>query len=221
MCYGKNMDVQGHRGSRGTHPENTLPAFAEAVDAGAGSIEMDLMVTADDVVVVHHDLCIREVPICQLTAAQIGHVPRLREILKALKSSTIRFNLEIKRDPAVDPTRLAQIIYEEVEGLDQVYFSSFDREVLAAMKKYTDQLAFIFDEVSDIPPGIKVLSIQDGLDWQQFKAKGYTVYIWTVNDPHRWGELIEQGVDGIITDYPRKLVEYLHKSSDSVSGRYN
>ena len=47
--------VHGHRGSRGTHPENTLPAFAEALRAGADVLELDLAVTKDGALVVSHD----------------------------------------------------------------------------------------------------------------------------------------------------------------------
>ncbi|MBI4350297.1 MAG: glycerophosphodiester phosphodiesterase [Elusimicrobia bacterium] len=47
--------VHGHRGSRGTVPENTLPAFESALLAEADVLEMDLGVTKDDVVVVSHE----------------------------------------------------------------------------------------------------------------------------------------------------------------------
>jgi glycerophosphoryl diester phosphodiesterase len=50
------FDLQGHRGARGLAPENTLPAFARALDIGVTTLELDLGVTRDGVVVVHHDL---------------------------------------------------------------------------------------------------------------------------------------------------------------------
>jgi glycerophosphoryl diester phosphodiesterase len=49
------MDVQGHRGCRGHLPENTLPAFARALEMGVNTLELDVAVTRDGVVVVHHD----------------------------------------------------------------------------------------------------------------------------------------------------------------------
>jgi glycerophosphoryl diester phosphodiesterase len=49
------VDVHGHRGARGLEPENTLPAFEVALDAGVDALELDLHFTADDVVVVWHD----------------------------------------------------------------------------------------------------------------------------------------------------------------------
>lgn len=47
--------VVGHRGARARFPENTLPAVRHALEAGADGIEVDVRVTADDVLVVAHD----------------------------------------------------------------------------------------------------------------------------------------------------------------------
>lgn len=49
------FDLQGHRGARGLAPENTLPAFERALDIGVTTLELDIGVTADGVVVVAHD----------------------------------------------------------------------------------------------------------------------------------------------------------------------
>lgn len=49
------FDLQGHRGARGMAPENTLPAFAAALAAGVSTLELDVGVTRDGVVVIHHD----------------------------------------------------------------------------------------------------------------------------------------------------------------------
>jgi glycerophosphoryl diester phosphodiesterase len=49
------FDLQGHRGARGVAPENTLPGFAAALTIGVDTLEMDVGVTRDGVVVVHHD----------------------------------------------------------------------------------------------------------------------------------------------------------------------
>lgn len=51
-----HFDLQGHRGARGLMPENTLPGFARALEIGVSTLELDCGITADDVVVVHHDL---------------------------------------------------------------------------------------------------------------------------------------------------------------------
>jgi len=47
--------VHGHRGARAVFPENTIPAFEHAIQAGADVLELDLAVTKDNVLVVSHD----------------------------------------------------------------------------------------------------------------------------------------------------------------------
>lgn len=54
-CAAGAFDLQGHRGARGLAPENTLPAFERALAVGVSTLELDIGVTADGVVVVSHD----------------------------------------------------------------------------------------------------------------------------------------------------------------------
>ena len=49
------FDLQGHRGARGLAPENTLAAFAMALEIGVTTLETDLAVTSDGVLVLSHD----------------------------------------------------------------------------------------------------------------------------------------------------------------------
>jgi glycerophosphoryl diester phosphodiesterase len=50
------FDLQGHRGARGLVPENTLPSFRRALEIGVDTIECDMAITKDGVVVIYHDL---------------------------------------------------------------------------------------------------------------------------------------------------------------------
>ena len=49
------FDLQGHRGARGLAPENTLPAFERALALGVTTLELDIAITSDGVLVIHHD----------------------------------------------------------------------------------------------------------------------------------------------------------------------
>ena len=49
------FDLQGHRGTRGLAPENTLAAFKRALELGVTTLETDMGVTRDDVVVISHE----------------------------------------------------------------------------------------------------------------------------------------------------------------------
>jgi glycerophosphoryl diester phosphodiesterase len=50
-----SYDLQGHRGSRGLMPENTIPAMIKAMDLGATTLEMDLAITKDGQVILSHE----------------------------------------------------------------------------------------------------------------------------------------------------------------------
>ncbi len=118
--------VHGHRGCRALRPENTLPAFDYALKLGVDALEMDLCVTADDVLVLSHDPLINGticrggepgVPIRSLTYEQLRRydcgslrnpdfphqtpvpgtrIPRLDEVLELGARSGVWFNLETK-----------------------------------------------------------------------------------------------------------------------------
>ena len=58
--------VIAHRGLSARYPENTLLAFAKALEAGAEMMELDVRLTADKEIVVAHDL--------DLSRATDGHI---------------------------------------------------------------------------------------------------------------------------------------------------
>jgi glycerophosphoryl diester phosphodiesterase len=49
------FDLQGHRGARGLAPENTIEGFRTALSIGVTTLELDIAMTKDGILVVHHD----------------------------------------------------------------------------------------------------------------------------------------------------------------------
>jgi glycerophosphoryl diester phosphodiesterase len=49
-------EVLGHRGARGLFPENSIPAIQGALAVGVDRLELDLAMTRDGILVLHHDL---------------------------------------------------------------------------------------------------------------------------------------------------------------------
>ena len=118
--------VHGHRGARAMRPENTLPAFEYAIQAGVDVLEMDVSVTKDDVLVVSHDptllpaicsgpkpsVAIRELTLQELRQYDCGslknaafpkqqpvprtRIPTLDEVLTMAAPSKVEFNIETK-----------------------------------------------------------------------------------------------------------------------------
>lgn len=129
------FDLQGHRGARGLAPENTLGGFEQALAIGVDTLELDLVMTADDVLVVHHDLTLNPdiargpdgsyvvegTPIRALTLDEIKtyDVGRVR----AGTDYARRFADQITRDGARIPT-LAEVLERAAAlGADHVRFN--------------------------------------------------------------------------------------------------
>lgn len=55
MADRTEFEIQGHRGARGLAPENTIPAFLTALEIGVPTLEMDVVITKDEEVVVSHE----------------------------------------------------------------------------------------------------------------------------------------------------------------------
>jgi glycerophosphoryl diester phosphodiesterase len=113
--------VVAHRGASSTHPENTLPAFATALDLGAPIVELDVRLTADGHAVVMHDADVARTTdgtgyvhelslerVRRLEAGSTEHparVPLLSEVLE-LVSGRAGVAIEIKNlpgDPGFEP----------------------------------------------------------------------------------------------------------------------
>ena len=148
--------IFAHRGASHIAPENTLEAFAVAQEMGANAIELDVQLTADDVLVVLHDDTVDRTSngvggIASLTLAQARaldfsdstpgysdtRIPTLDEALAWAASASIGINIEIKPGlPAARevPQRVLNLVAEY--GLTQrTTISCFDHEVLREVKR--------------------------------------------------------------------------------------
>ena len=159
--------VIGHRGCRALRPENTMPAFAHALAVGADVLELDVVVTRDNALVVHHDLelagkRVREMREAEVLAFDRGgtrsagfarqllmpgvRVPRLAEVFAFAKEKGARLMVETKVDPQVD----AEWFAGAVDGLirkyglsDKVLLQSFDHRTLYAMRKLNPAVGLV------------------------------------------------------------------------------
>ncbi len=55
----EKIDIIGHRGAAGLAPENTLSAVQRACEIGVAAVELDVLLTADNNIVVHHDYTLK------------------------------------------------------------------------------------------------------------------------------------------------------------------
>lgn len=54
-CFSQQFDIQGHRGCRGLLPENSIEAMKKAIDLGVTTLEFDVVIAADNQVLLSHE----------------------------------------------------------------------------------------------------------------------------------------------------------------------
>ena len=81
------FDLQGHRGARGLFPENTLEGFAATAALGVPTLELDVGMTKDDVVVVCHDPALNPDVVRDAAGAWL---PRRGQLLRELTLAELR-----------------------------------------------------------------------------------------------------------------------------------
>lgn len=215
--------VIAHRGAADAAPENTLAAFARAIELGANGIELDVHRTDDGAIVVHHDPVpptagsppgLAGRPLATLSLAEVrrfrlpgGHpIPTLDETL-ALIGARATVYCELKGAGAVEA---AAPLLARHPGPCAVH--SFDHRAVARAAELAP----------DVPRGILLGSrLIDPIHamraagatalWPNVEhvdqdlvvnvhEQGFSVIVWTVNDPFVVRRLTSWGVDALCTD---------------------
>jgi glycerophosphoryl diester phosphodiesterase len=219
--------VYAHRGCTEGFTENTIDAFAEARRLGADGVELDVRLTSDGALAVHHDA---EIPgvgvIAELEVADLpAHVPLLVDVLAVCEGMVV--NVEIKnapQDPGWDPAEavaaLTAAAVDEAGWTQRVIVSSFQVATLRAVQAADGRLALgaLWGFATDVGPALAeavdagfgavhpfFLSVDRPLV-QRAHAMGLEVNVWTVNAPHDLQAMVEIEVDTLITD---RLVDAL------------
>lgn len=151
------MQIWGHRGAYSERPENTLHAFARAVELGADGVELDIQLSKDGEAVVIHDeridrvsngvgwvgdYTLQELKKFNFNKKQISEpkfmeIPTLREVLELLKPhNNIKINIELKtgaRDYYLIEEKTITLV-KEYGLLERVLFSSFNHFTMQILK---------------------------------------------------------------------------------------
>ncbi len=214
-------DVFAHRGCTEGFTENTVDAFVEARRRGADGVELDVRLTADGALAVHHDA---EIPgvgtIAQLEVADLpAHVPLLPDVLAVCDGMVV--NVEIKnapQDPGWDPgeavAALTAAAIEEAAWTTRVFVSSFQVATLRAVQAADPRLDLgaLWGFGTEAEPALAeaveagfaavhpfVASVNPELV-ERAHAMGLAVNVWTVNAPDDLRAMVSLGVDAVITD---------------------
>lgn len=186
------MLALSHRGHHLDRPENTLEAFARALELGADGIETDVRLSRDGEAVLFHDRHVGGREVAALSAAELaaaaGHpVPTLEAALERFPG--IFWNLEIKAPEAV-PRTLAAV--ERRRGSHRFLISSFWHPAVAA-----------FDHLEGVECGLLLASRP--LSFDSFAAlfpldgRIWTaVWSWEALDPELLDQAVALGFDNYV-----------------------
>jgi glycerophosphoryl diester phosphodiesterase len=226
-----NLLLVSHRGGKGFGPENTLHSLQGAVEFGVEMVETDIRMTDDRIPVVHHGPFIGLHLLSNMTISEVKErapeVPTLEEYLE-VTAEKCRLNLEIKK---CDPDVLAEAI-KEIPPAYAPLISSFDTDFLKGFGKLagTAELGFLsrYETSEDhliqeaTSYGASTLLPASYLIDKDLVRKAHgaqmNIITWTVNNTSQLADLIEAGVDGIITDHYPELKEWLETEVVELGG---
>ena len=220
--------IIAHRGSAGTHPENTLPAFMEAVRSGADGIELDVHLTADQQLVVIHDESVDRTTngkglIRELTLEEIKKLDAGSWFDKKYQATKMRFRgflcIEIKTNkfhyPGIEE-KISQVMTSK-EWPFTYWYASFNYDSLRIMHEYEPDAQYDLIQKNDLEKYQIVLDSNfiEGLhpssDWvkqhpeivKNFKK---SIRPWTPNLYETLMMCFENNLAGVITDFPEKAI---------------
>lgn len=157
-----------------------------------------------------------------------ARIPLLQEVLQLIKSTDTKLLIEVKQPdkyPHIEEELLNEIIKIGI-NLDRIIIQSFDRNSVKKVRELNkdielgvliskrhrfirnDTIQKISEYAQYLNPNYKILTKRLV---KNMHRHGLKTLPYTVNDYHNFERMIEIGVDGVITDYPQSLSEWLNE----------
>jgi glycerophosphoryl diester phosphodiesterase len=222
----------GHRGACGYAAENTLASFAKALELDVDMVELDVYCCASDELVVIHDATLKRTTngdgdveqwtISQLKELDAGNgqkIPTLAEVCDYINRRVI-INIELKghnTGPAVVQL-IEHYVHARGWSYDDFLVSSFNHRQIFEVKNLNSVIR-TSALLNGIPTTLAAFAIacntnaigiskdcitQEYVDHAHHL--GLKVYVFTVNEPHDIKYITQLGVDGIISNYPDRIL---------------
>lgn len=231
------MRIYAHRGASYYAPENTMAAFELAGSMGADGMELDVQLTKDGALIVLHDDTLDRTTngkgyamdwlfedLRRLDAGSFyskeyagERIPTLEEVLRYLKTTDMRLNIEIKTWPPRYRKALAEATaacIKRMEVEDRILISSFDHRALVDFRSCNREvpMGILYSEYLYRPAEYVHSVGADAIHpWfinldadtvRHCHENGVAVNTWTVDEPEDFRRLEAMGVDIIISDKP-------------------
>jgi glycerophosphoryl diester phosphodiesterase len=234
--------VTAHRGGSRYAPENSLSAIRQAVTQGADFAEIDVQETADGEVVLLHDSDLKrvagldrkiwEVSYPELADVDAGSwfspefkdepIPTLAQAVREA-GDRIRLNVELKFNGHDKRLAAGAVEILRREGFQpRCVVTSLEYDGVREAKRLDGRLTvgyIVFRALGDVTRleadffSMNAEQVDEALVARLHDA-GREIHVWTVNDPRRMSEMIDLGVDNIITDEPGVLIAMLTERAE-------
>lgn len=216
--------IVAHRGLHVSERENTVAAFRAARALGVDGVELDVRLSADGVLVVHHDAHADAVAIGRSPARDLpDFVPTLAQALDAAEGLVV--NVEIKNlrhaseatyDESGDFARQVVNFLHEARAPRSVIVSCFDLATCQVVRDHDPLLrvGWLLSWRHAVGPALE-RAADLGLDAvhppvrrvhaataQRARALGLALNVWTVNEPNDLSAMLALEVASVITDDP-------------------
>jgi glycerophosphoryl diester phosphodiesterase len=222
-------DAISHRGLHDAVPENSVPAFVAALDAGADGVELDIHSSADGVLFVHHDPVVPApggpAPVAALDSKEIARlrladdiaIPTLDDTLEAI-GTRARVFIEVKGRGIEND--LVRCLRRHAQNIDAYAVHAFDHRIIKRMIELMPSVRTGILQVSYLVDTCRALRLAGATDlWQHAEfidaalvidvhACGGRVIAWTPNSETEWQRLHAAGVDAVCTDKVDRYVEW-------------
>ncbi|WP_138752265.1 glycerophosphodiester phosphodiesterase [Paenibacillus sinopodophylli] len=224
--------LSAHRGDTAAAPENSLRAVRSSVEQGIDAVEIDVQLTKDGVVVLHHDYNLQRMTglpkrVNELTYDEVaklnigtgsiddGEVDRIPMLAEVLAEVQGKAKLIVDLKPYGSGEELAREVVALIEQFDMVeecYIQSFDRQTLQQIRLLNPDIRIgqiLYFAVGDLSLlDVDFYTIEQVMLTQGFveraHKRGREVWVWTVNSERNLKEVLKFEIDGIITDYPAR-----------------
>ena len=234
-CNVAKNGIVAHRGAwkKNNLPENSIAALRHAIDSKWAGSEFDVVMTADDSLVVNHDphyntLIVEETNYADLIKFKLSNgekLPTLREYIIEGKKKNKNTTLVCEIKPSgVSKERGRKIGLKAVEIVKSLKaekitsYISFDYEILKQIREVDSKTTLQYLEGNKSPKEVK-LDFITGVDYhysvfkkhpdwiKEAKDNKITLNVWTVNNVEDMDWIIENKFDYITTNEPELLEE--------------
>ena len=231
-----DFDLQGHRGALGLFPENSIIGFIETVKLGVTTLEMDVVITKDNKVLVSHEPWISNKKCIDIRGNDISDDISTTNIFLMTYDEIKNFDCgslpnpnhpgQIDSDQIFHPkfNEFVDLVVHDIKSKnieDRVTIQSFDFRVLKYLKNQypSFKISMLVNESYDYSNILDDLGFYPDIYSPNFNNLTYDIVKkihekkiqiipWTVNSYDDITMILEWDVDGIISDYPDR-VKYL------------